>query len=696
MLRIMNPRLQTSDKVIQAVWVVFALLALTFFASEVRLTHADLLDPSSALEQNLAVLGWSVQTHAAFLTILRTLYFLIHLGVAGIVIFVRPADKIARYVAFYLMVLGAVFYPPANIAANQSLSPELPRAIGQFLSGLGLLVFFFIFPDGKFAPRWTIYFTIFVLPIIFIEYFLPGSALDVRTWGRLPVMVLSLFTMTALIYVPFYRYRKISSPSLKQQTKWVVYGTSIAVLGYFLLALPAAFGFISLDMGTGYGLFAITGMMLSFLLIPLSIGIAILRFRLWDIDPIINRTLVYGALSFLTILFYVLTVVFFANYFHNTQTNIIVSFIATGIIAIIFEPLRQRLQRVVNRLMYGERDDPTTVLTRLSQRLDSALVPDSVLQTIVETLAQTLKLPYAAISVLDAEPRFISGPSLPPSELLHLPLTHQTERVGELTLAPRTAGESFSPADMKLIHLIAQQAGTAAYTLRINNDLQRSRERLVAAQEEERRRLRRDLHDGVGPTLASLSQRIDTAAEFVESDPGKSKQLLKDLKGQVKETIAEIRRLVYALRPPVLDEFGLVSAIREHTAQHSGPSGLQITFDVTEPLPALPAAVEVAAYRIVLEAFTNLVRHANATICHIQIKVEEQDLLLEVSDNGKGLPKGNRVGVGFNSMRERAEELGGECVIRNNTAGGVTVRARLPISPLPLGEGQGEGIRSNG
>ena len=148
----------------------------------------------------------------------------------------------------------------------------------------------------------------------------------------------------------------------------------------------------------------------------------------------------------------------------------------------------------------------------------------------METLAQTLRLPYAAIALLDEEPRFVSTPHPPPSELIHLPLNFQAERVGELILAPRAAREAFSPADIKLISIISQQAGVAAYTVRLNNDLQRSRERLVTAQEEERRRLRRDLHDGVGPTLASLTQRIDTAAEWVQSDPEKSVQLLKALK----------------------------------------------------------------------------------------------------------------------------------------------------------------------
>lgn len=673
-------RLKPTTPVILSGWLVFTLLAAAFFLIEIGMMYDDLAHPSASLLKDLANLGWSVQAHAIFLITLRLIFGLTHFVIAGLIIYKRPNENIAVFVAFFLVLLGSIFWPPSNQIASQPEFWKTPRYIAQFLNSIAFLVFFFIFPNGQFTPRWTRTFTILLIPFIVGVYFFPQTIFNPRNWGVIPLFIFSITVIAVMIYSPIYRYRNISSITLRQQTKWVVFGISIALIGYFLIGLPFALNILQMEMGTISNLVAVTGMMLFFLLIPLSIGVAILRFRLWNIDPIINRTLVYGALSFLTILFYVLTVGFFANYFRNTQTNIIVSFIATGIIAILFEPLRQRLQRGVNRLMYGERDDPATVLTRLSQRLDSALAPDSVLQTIVETLAQTLKLPYAAISFFgDEKPRFATHSSLPPSELLHLPLSYQTERVGELTLAPRAAGESFSPADMKLIHLIAQQAGVAAYTLRLNNDLRRSRERLVTAQEEERRRLRRDLHDGVGPTLASLSQRIDTASELMDSDPEKSKQLLKNLKGQVKETVAEIRRLVYALRPPVLDEFGLVSAIREHTAQYSGPNGLQVTFDVTEPLPSLPAAVEVAAYRIVLEAFTNSVRHAKALTCQIQIKIENHTLLLNVSDNGNGLPKGNRAGVGFTSMRERAEELGGECLIENNPMGGVTVRARLPL-----------------
>ncbi len=664
----------------QVLWISVTALALAFFIYEVNLSYNKLLDPSIRLQENLSDHGIGIRAYANFLTGLRSFYMLVHLVIAGIVIFKRPNERIAVFTAFFLVLLGTTFWPLAERVGNQPEFWRLPRAIANLLMSGSLLIFFLIFPDGRFTPRWTKPVAVFMLLLLVIENFFPESKLNPQNNWTVGA-TLSLITMVIMVYVPVHRYRSISNPVLRQQTKWVVYGISAAIIGYFLVTLPISFG-ASMEEGTTYGLIAVTGMMLAILFIPISIGIAITRSRLWDIDPIINRTLVYGALSFLTILFYVLTVGVFALYFRSNETNLVISFIATGVVTILFEPLRQRLQRVVNRLMYGERDDPATILIRLSQRLDSALAPDSVLQTIVETLAQTLRLPYAAISLLDEEPRFASTRQLPPSELIHLPLTYQTERVGELILAPRAAGESFSTADMKLISIIAQQAGVAAYTVHLNNDLQRSRERLVTAQEEERRRLRRDLHDGVGPTLASLSQRIDTASELVDSDPEKSKQLLKDLKGQVKETVAEIRRLVYALRPPVLDEFGLISAIREHVAQYGGPNGMQITFDATEPLPSLTAAVEVAAYRITLEAFTNIVKHAGANACQIKIRIENGSLDLEVADNGKGLPETARAGIGFTSMRERAAELGGECVIENNPTGGTIVRARLPINNL--------------
>ena len=632
--------------------------------------------------QALEDIGMSVQDLVILTIALDVLIAVIFTGCA-IVIFIRkPDDPFTIFVTVMLVTFGTATFT-GGIQGIAFAYPQL-KWLSQTIALIGsvaILAFFFVFPNGRFTPRWTmVIFTgwfLFQLP----RYYFPNSSLILHGDSAIYNLLFVAFFLSG-VAAQIYRYIRVSNAVERQQTKWVIYGLTIGMGCYLVLRTLSLL--VTDPMGSGFSVSL--GMVIAttffIVLIPISITIAVIRYRLWDINPIINRTLVYGGLSFLTILFYVLTVGVFAFYFRSNETNLVISFIATGVVAILFEPLRQRLQRAVNRLMYGERDDPATVLIRLSQRLESALAPDSVLQTIVETLAQTLRLPYAAISLADDEqvPRFVSSPSPPPSGIIHLPLSYQTERVGELSLAPRAPGESFSPADMKLINIIAQQAGLAAYTVRLNNDLQKSRERLVTAQEEERRRLRRDLHDGIGPTLASFSQRLDTAADLVNTHPQASVDLLKDLKGQVKSTVAEIRRLVYALRPPVLDEFGLVTAIREHVAPYTGPNGLQITFDITEPMPTLPAAVEVAAYRIALEAFTNIVNHAQATACHLILRVENNSLVLLISDNGKGLAAKNHSGIGWTSMRERAAELGGECVIENNSSGGVRVSARLPIA----------------
>ena len=649
------------------------------------------LKPGS--EQALDQLGMSAATLAVTIIALEILVAAVY-TISAIVIFVRkPNDLFTIFVTIMLVTFGAATFTGSIYGVGMAY-PHLEGLVLMIalIGNCAILAFFFVFPNGQFIPRWTAailgFWILFQLP----RYYFPSSPLNLSQYS--PGWYNLLFPLGILsgIITQIYRYRRVSNAIEQQQTKWVIYGVTIGVGGYLIVR------FLSLTVPDPIGKDLIISLVLNIssicfmLLVPLSISIAVLRYRLWDINPIINRTLVYGALSASTIALYIFIVGFFASYFQNRSANFIISFLATGLIAFLFEPLREQLQRVVNRLMYGERDDPATVLARLSQRLDSVLAPKSVVFTIVETLTQTLRLPYAAITFYepDREPRIVASLGLPSPELIHLPLTYQTEPIGELILAPRAAGESFSTADRNLLNIIAQQAGVAAHTVRLtdelrrlNADLQQSRERLVTAQEEERRRLRRDLHDGVGPTLASLSQRLDTAADLVSLDPERSVQLLKELKGQVKNTVTEIRRLVYALRPPVLDEFGLASAIREHVAPYTGPNGLQITFDITEPMPPLPAAVEVAAYRITLEAFTNIVRHAEASRCHIQLKAENNSLLVEISDDGKGLASKTYPGIGLTSMRERAAELGGECVVGSIPAGGTYVRAHLPLaSPL--------------
>jgi signal transduction histidine kinase len=266
----------------------------------------------------------------------------------------------------------------------------------------------------------------------------------------------------------------------------------------------------------------------------------------------------------------------------------------------------------------------------------------------------------------------------PAAELFRLPLVYQGEPIGALILSPRAPGEALAAADQRLLVDLARQIAVAVHAVRLTADVQRSRERLVTAREEERRRLRRELHDGLGPTLASLTLKLDVAQTLVFDDLQSGVALLAQLQAQTKTAIDTVRRLTHELRPPVLDQLGLASALREQAAQYSQLNGLSVLVDIPEELPALPAAVEVAAYHIAVEALINVVRHAHAHTCRIRLMVDTA-VCMEISDDGRGLPAACRAGVGLQSMRERAAELGGTCTVAPIATGGTCVRARLPL-----------------
>lgn len=460
----------------------------------------------------------------------------------------------------------------------------------------------------------------------------------------------------------------------REQVKWLAYGGGI---GIALLALLSLWTAANREDPLAYQL-NLGGVWVVLLLIVLAAGIAILRHRLYDIDLVINRTLVYGLISAVVVGLYVLIVGALGAVFQSSG-NVVVALLATGLAALIFQPLRARLQRAVNRLMYGERDDPYTALAGLSRQLKSALAPSDVLPNMVEVIARTLKLPYVALALPRGDRLEIAAVYGKAShEAIPLRLVYQSETVGQLLVAPRAPGEGFSPIEQRLLDDIAVQAGIAAHAAQLTADLRRSREQLVAAREEERRRLRRDLHDGLGPQLASLTLSIAAARELLRHDPHAADRLLGELGNHAQDAIADIRRIVYGLRPPALDDLGLALALREQAGAYQH-AGLQIVIDAPERLPQLPAAIEVAAYRIALEALTNVARHASARTCVVRLRIED-GLRIEVSDDGRGIAPGARSGVGLTSIRERATELGGTCEIESAAGQGTRIRVRLPLA----------------
>jgi signal transduction histidine kinase len=504
----------------------------------------------------------------------------------------------------------------------------------------------------------------------------PSAVAWIGTWAAVQGAVI-VPTLLFGIALTVRRYRA-APDGLRAQTRWVAVAGSVSVVGSLVLLFVP-------QLLTGRPLIPWSAVGLLALPMPLGVAAAILRRRLFDLDVVANRALVYGGVTVAIGAIYVLAVSLIGRLF-GLGEGLSSSLLATGLAAVAALPIRDALQRVVNRLMYGDRDDPYRALIRLGRRLEGALDPLEAPNVIVRTIAESLRLPWVAIRIdgLGEADRLFAYGGQTPLAPLAVPLVYGAEVVGDLLVAPRSPGEPLTAADRKLLEDLARQVGSAVHALRLTLDLFASRERLVAAREEERRRIRRDLHDGLGPTLAAIGLRAEVAADLVARDPAGAGRVLEEMRGEVRGAIADIRRLVDDLRPPALDELGLVGALQAQ-AGHLGPvPSVEVT--APGPLPELPAAIEVAAYRIAVEAMTNSARHSGATICRVRVSEsagaapgEPRALEVEVTDDGRGLPEHVRPGIGLVSMRERAAEVGGACIVSGLPGGGTRVLARLPF-----------------
>ena len=680
-------------------WVVTTIAAGALLLAGVPLryiqqlhnTGAGRLDPA-LYETTLQTLSLSAAGFAAYALALDLLLASGFLA-AGVLIFARKSDEWPPLLFSHLLVMAGVAATGLAVAL-ESLHPALRPAVESLRTyGIfGLFLFGFLFPDGRFVPRWSWLPALVWLVVSSAAEFFPGSAWDVETWPIAINVGLLVITVGSLPLATIYRYRRVSDPVQRQQTKWVVFSICAAILINLGSAMLSRF--VPAFAGTGaaavyFRLFSELINVLAFLLIPFAVGVAVLRFRLWDIDPVIYRTLVYGTLT-LSVIGLCTLIVSVLSLLFQTSGNVLISLVATGVVVLLFQPLQSWLRRAINRLMYGERDNPYLVLSRLGERLEATLAPDAMLPAIAETLKDALRLPYVAIA-LDHEGTCTTAASagLPVADTLVLPLSHQGELIGQLILGPRAPGDAFSASELRLLNDLARQIALAAHTQRLTVDLQRSRERLVTAREEERRRLRRDLHDGLGPALAAQTLKVGSARALYGRNHVAADTLLGELENDIEAALQDIRRLVYNLRPPALDELGLAGAIREQIARQFGglaeAQSLAVVLDVPEQMPSLPAAVEVAAYRIVQEALANVVRHARARRCEIRLRLDPAPglLTIEISDDGIGLPQSRTAGVGLASMRERAAELGGSCRIAARTGGGTMVLAQIP-APAPV------------
>jgi two-component system, NarL family, sensor kinase len=488
----------------------------------------------------------------------------------------------------------------------------------------------------------------------------------------------SLFVYPVLIvFVLVRKFRRSDDARTRRPLLWLLGALATSTVTYYALSVVPI-------IISGRPLMPYEFQALPFAVVPMAMAAAVLRYRALNIEVAVSRSLVYGSLWAGAIGLYVAVVTVLGLLFGPVEEIWQQGAIAATI-AVLVQPLRSRLRTLINKRLYGEHDDPFRVVSALASRLENTPTASTMLPEIVETVAVALRLPYMTIEI-QARGRSETAASVgtPTGDLYRIPLTFHGERVGNLVVGKRSQRELTRPDRMALAE-VARHAGAAVYTARLTRDLRRSRDRLVRAREMERRRILHELHDGVGPTLAAVALGLDVSRRTVgEQSP--TGELLGRLRDELQAAIVEIRRLAHGLRPPVLDRLGLIPAIREYAgalASRTGGSessldGVTIVLEVPASMPKLPAPVDVAAYRIICEALTNVTRHAEANSCAVRLWIDD-DLHIEVVDDGVGLPSVTNGGVGLSSMRERASELGGECLVEADHDGGTRVFATLPL-----------------
>lgn len=411
------------------------------------------------------------------------------------------------------------------------------------------------------------------------------------------------------------------------------------------------------------------------LLFVATLAIPVLRYGLWEIDTVIRRSAAYAVVTIALVGGYVAIAAIGAA-LASERVGFLVAAIA---VATAYGPARTRSQRIVDHFFYGERNNPYQALSDVGRRLEAAAEPGNVLSAVVSAVAESLRLPYVAIERPgDAELLAVHGePRL--NGLERWPLTYHGVTVATLVASPRRGEASLDDRDRLVLNDLARQAGAAVHAEALTADLIESRQHLVNAREEERRRLRRDLHDGLGPLLTGLGLNVDAARTQLEAgNHTLTDTFLTRAKDASSQAISDLRSIVYGLRPPALDDLGLIGAIRVHVERLVEGSTVYATVDGRD-LPELPAAVEVAAFRTAVEAVNNVIRHAYAGKCTVRLDiVHDHDLILEVTDDGTNRAAWT-AGVGLLAMRERATELGGELTAGPGSEGG-RVRACFPLA----------------
>jgi signal transduction histidine kinase len=557
-----------------------------------------------------------------------------------------------------------------------------------------LTLLFLLFPTGHLpSPRWrpvvwlviAIYVSLTIAALILATAGwsdpFEGINVDTGTVGdiaRAVVVIAALAEIVVLLLSVVslvFRYRR-STGAERLQLKWFVSAAAVAAV-----AFSVGFFFASAVVS------AIVSISLLFLYV--AIGVAMLKHNLYDIDLIINKTITYGALAAIITAIYVIVVVVIGAFIGVTEG---VSLLATAIVAVAFQPIRRRAQQIANRLVYGERATPYEVLSRFSEHVGETYSGEDILVRMARLLAEGTGATSAVVwlrvgdevrpaatwptngAMAAAIPLVADESPLVDGATASIPVRHQRELLGLLTVT-KPHNEPLSPVEEKLVADLAGQAGLVLANSRLIEDLRASRQRLVAAQDAERRRLERNLHDGAQQQLVALAVRLRLARTTASKDLAEADRMLEQLEGDVTDALENLRELARGVYPPLLADRGLAAAIEAQARRSPVPVRVE-----ADGIGRYPQELETAVYFCALEALQNAAKYAQANEVAVSLLEDHEELVLSIRDDGRGFDRAETpLGAGLQNMADRLAALGGTLTVRSRSGAGTTIEGHVPV-----------------
>jgi signal transduction histidine kinase len=589
-------------------------------------------------------------------------------------------------------------------------------AEGSWVFAVGLLGTFLIllFPDGRLpSQRWRAVAWLSGISIVFIYLLImvsPGRTTESDVPFRNPFGIQALKPLGEALYLPILslplcilacaaalviRYRR-SSGVERQQLKWLATSGALFAVTYLFAMVFGALTALDIWGGGGDGWSALLDASFAvwFALIPVSIGFAVLKHRLYEIDVVINKTLVFGALAaFITVLYIGIVVGIGAALGQGDRPNIALSIVATAVVAIAFQPMRERVQRFANRLVYGARATPYEVMSDFAARMGGAYGATDLLPKMARTIAEGVGAQQVEVwlKIGSAFVREASWPETEPApaamadeggELPRLPgdrvvpVRHQGELLGAVGVT-KNPGEQLTPAEEKLLDDVASQAGLVLRNVRLIEDLRSSRQRLVTSQDDERRRLERNLHDGAQQSLVTVALILRMAKGRLRPDSVNVAASLDQASELLSTAIEELRELARGIHPAILTERGLGPALSS-LAERS-----QVPVRLAYGLASRPsAAVEATVYFVVMEALANVAKYAEASSVVISIEADGSELVASICDDGIGGADAAK-GTGLRGLADRVAVVDGNLEVDSPSGGGTRLTCRIPLEPAP-------------